>query len=205
VTKLNTIYYETQGRDYALATVKTAHPLARTNSPAARSWQQKAWDHGYETGMQALHHGTCNALVGHAPAIALEIGNMNLEQFLTAYIVAALWSTHDESTESGGEPLENNYNLTDLAPETLASMRADCAAFLRDNADDLALYAEQQPGNEQYTAADLAGHDFWLTRNGHGTGFWDRGLGVLGGRLSAAASTYPDVALYVGDDGKIHA
>ena len=20
---------------------------------------------------------------------------------------------------------------------------------------------------------DLAGHDFWLTRNGHGAGFWD--------------------------------
>lgn len=22
--------------------------------------------------------------------------------------------------------------------------------------------------------AEQAGHDFWLTRNGHGTGFWDR-------------------------------
>ena len=154
--------------------------------------------------MQALHHGTCNALVGHAPAIALEIGNMNLEQFLTAYIVAALWSTHDESTESGGEPLENNYNLTDLAPETLASMRADCAAFLRDNADDLALYAEQQPGNEQYTAADLAGHDFWLTRNGHGAGFWDRGLGKRGEELTRIAKGFSSKTPEVGDDGKVY-
>ena len=24
------------------------------------------------------------------------------------------------------------------------------------------------------------GHDLWLTRNGHGAGFWDRGLGAQG-------------------------
>ena len=28
--------------------------------------------------------------------------------------------------------------------------------------------------------ASQASHDFWLTRNGHSTGFWDRGTGALG-------------------------
>ena len=39
--------------------------------------------------------------------------------------------------------------------------------------DCLAFYSH----NECYLSHDnieQAGHDFWLTRNGHGTGFWDR-------------------------------
>lgn len=34
------------------------------------------------------------------------------------------------------------------------------------------------------------GYDFWLTRNRHGTGFWDKGLGTLGSELTKLAHTY---------------
>jgi len=44
------------------------------------------------------------------------------------------------------------------------------------------------------------GHDLWLTRNGHGTGFWDRGLGDLGDRLSNAARTLGEADSWVHDD-----
>ncbi|HEX6826548.1 MAG TPA: hypothetical protein VF077_09570 [Nitrospiraceae bacterium] len=113
--------------------------------------------------------------------------------FLTAYIECALWSSSDNSTESGGEPLDKNYSADDLAPETLAQFQRDCEAFFRDNRADLFALG-----------LDQAGHDFWLTRNGHGTGFWDRGLGVVGDRLTKAAKAYGSSDLYVGDDGKIH-
>lgn len=33
------------------------------------------------------------------------------------------------------------------------------------------------------------GHDLYLTRCGHGAGFWDRGLGKLGDRLTQAAES----------------
>ncbi len=36
-----------------------------------------------------------------------------------------------------------------------------------------------------------------------GAGFWDRGLGAVGARLSDAARAYGEVNLEVGDDGKI--
>ncbi len=40
-------------------------------------------------------------------------------------------------------------------------------------------------------AESYAGHDFWLTRSGHGAGFWDRGLtGGLGERLTEASKAY---------------
>ena len=38
----------------------------------------------------------------------------------------------------------------------------------------------------------------------HGAGFWDRGLGDLGDRLTMLAQTYEESDPYVGDDGKIY-
>lgn len=51
---------------------------------------------------------------------------------------------------------------------------------------------------------ESAGHDFVLTRNHHGVGFWDRGYGDKGDRLTEAAHAYGDVSLYKGDDGKLY-
>lgn len=123
---------------------------------------------------------------------------MNIDIFLHAYIVAALWSTNDDD----GNPLDDRFSPDDIEPATLAAMRADCEKFIAENADDLSAYAETQAHGE-WAGEDLAGHDFWLTRNGHGCGFWDRGLGELGDRLSDAACAYGEVYLYVSDDGKV--
>ncbi len=42
----------------------------------------------------------------------------------------------------------------------------------------------------ELTQAFRHGQDFYLTRNGHGTGFWDRGYGDVGKRLTEAAKIY---------------
>jgi hypothetical protein len=128
---------------------------------------------------------------------------MDTNSFLRGYITCALWSSNDDD----GEPLDACFDDSDIAPETLASMREDCEDFIEANAIDLKAYAftlGQQPGTV-HDSAERAGHDFWLTRNGHGAGFWDRGLGALGNRLSDAAKVYGSTDLYVGDDGKVHA
>ncbi len=130
---------------------------------------------------------------------------MNINDFLNAYVEAALWSSpgHDDGPHAC-ENLDDIFSIDDISPETLAQMREDCEDFIKANADDLALYSEAR-GNEQWSAAELAGHDFWLTRNGHGVGFWDRGLGDLGQRLTKAAEVYGSIYLYPGDDGKVYA
>ena len=124
---------------------------------------------------------------------------MNLEKCYRAYIVAALWS----STDDDGEPLDGMYSIDDISEECKASMLESCKDFIEANASDLAAYGAKM-ACEQWSAEDRAGHDFWLTRNGHGAGFWDRGLGALGDRLSKAATIYGSVDLYVGDDGLIY-
>lgn len=112
-----------------------------------------------------------------------------MDQFTKAYIVCALWSSTDDSDQ----PLDDNYDADDIAPETLAQMAQDCRDFQEGNAPDLADLDAAQ-----------CGHDFWLTRNGHGAGFWDRGYGNRGDRLTDACKPYGNVDLYIGDDGKIY-
>jgi len=125
---------------------------------------------------------------------------LQLDEFTQAYIECALWSTNDESTPQGGEPLDGNYRIEDIDPETLAKITDDCRRFQEENATDLALY-----NHFLYTATELGGHDFWLTRNGHGAGFWDRDClpADAGKRLTDAAKKYEETYLYVGGGGTI--
>lgn len=116
-----------------------------------------------------------------------------LEAFVQGYLECALWSSTDESRDDGGDPLDDNYDTSDIHPDAIATMQADCASFIDGNADDL-----------ESIDAEQAGHDFWLTRNGHGAGFWDRGLGALGDRLSKACKPYGSAYLIVGNDGMVH-
>lgn len=129
----------------------------------------------------------------------------DFRQFFTGFLTCALWSSHDNSTESGGEPFDANYSLDDIAFSSLLSMARECRDFMQANADDLLLYWEELPTRSEFGTMERAGHDFWLTKNGHGAGFWDRGLGDLGKRLSDASKAYGSTDLYLGEDGKIYA
>jgi hypothetical protein len=50
-----------------------------------------------------------------------------------------------------------------------------------------------------------AAHDFILTRNGHGAGFWDgHWHAPWGDRLTALAKQFVEIHPYVGEDGMIY-
>lgn len=110
-----------------------------------------------------------------------------------AYIECALWSSTYSTEDSEDNNMDDGEH--DLAPETRAAMEADCTAFL-------AYCAATGVTRDDWEDSQL-GHDFWLTRNGHGTGFWDRGL-PEGKALSDASKTFGSADLYIGDDGLIY-
>jgi hypothetical protein len=120
-------------------------------------------------------------------------GSIELTRVIAGYIECALWSSTDNADDSGGSPLDDNYGPDDIADDFREQAERDCLAFCQANADDL---ADIECGQ--------VGHDFWLTRNHHGAGFWDRGLGEPGERLAKAAHAYGSVDLYVGNDGLVH-
>lgn len=113
---------------------------------------------------------------------------IDTEEMFRGYVDCALWSSTDDGT-----PLDATHGPDDIAIEALDSMRRDVEDFAHANAHDLRDIDPEQ-----------AGHDFWLTRNRHGAGFWDRGLGEIGQRLTDASRPWGSSDLYVGDDGFIH-
>lgn len=107
------------------------------------------------------------------------------------YIKAAFFTNTEGSREAGtydpenGSALPEEVGYDDLAPSALDTIMADCAAFAEQAADLLA------QAEERGYDAERAGHDFWLTRNGHGAGFWDRDeLGLTGDDAEAVNALY---------------
>jgi hypothetical protein len=120
------------------------------------------------------------------------------DDFTAAYIESLLWA----STDDNGAPLDSNYGPEDISPEALADIARECAAFQSENAADI----ETGPCRAGRSSGPVAaGHDFFLTRNGHGAGFWDGDWpGGAGERLTAAAKAAGSSEPYVGDDGRIY-
>ena len=120
-----------------------------------------------------------------------------LQAFTESYMHSALWSS---AMEDGSSFLDANYDISDISTETQAEMAADCRDFVLSNANDLTFV----PTELSIPSVVISGTDFWLTRNRHGAGFWDKGLGARGKRLTANAHAYGEYNLYLGDDGLVH-
>lgn len=112
-----------------------------------------------------------------------------LDAFVLGYLECAVWA------EDMGE-VENIHG------GTLARMVIDCEEFQRQSVSDLEAYC----ASIDRRTMGHAGHDFWLTRNRHGAGFWDRHdvPNDVGKRLTDAAHAFGPFSLYLGDDGMTH-
>ena len=163
-----------------------------------------------------------------------QLAEPNLDQFTQAYIEAMLWSStlapYGECPEGGNiavlcrwdeddthvcmdcsdcepnyePPADDNYGVCDISADLMDRIMEDCSAFQSDNDNLLADWYEKCGETEE-----RAGHDFWLTREHHGAGYWDRwssntNEGRIGDELTKAAHAYGEMYLYVGDDGKIY-
>lgn len=118
-----------------------------------------------------------------------------IKEFVTNYIATALWSTSVDDDEDI-EFLNEKYNAWDIAQESVDKINEDCVRFLEKASAFL---------TEENT--ERAGGDFWLNRNGHGTGFWDNEE-IYGEEqakaLSALSEEFGSCDIYVGDDGKLY-
>jgi len=106
------------------------------------------------------------------------------------YLVAALWSSTDDD-----EPLDTSYEITDIHATAIAKSRVDCETFLVENEQDIAVLLD-----DDHKMSSIM-HDFWLTRNGHGCGFWDGDYPKeIGDRLTESSKRFGEVNIYVGDE-----
>jgi hypothetical protein len=119
------------------------------------------------------------------------------------YLECMLWSSTDMDTE---EHLDENYSIDDISDEFFESSVIDCAKLFSTFRFSDSKYVGK-PGNE-FDVHSYAGHDFWLTRAGHGAGFWEKSDWEedFGEQVTAhIKKDFPDIDPYVGDDYKIYA
>lgn len=128
-------------------------------------------------------------------------------ELLPAYVEAMLWANAScgvEACEDGREVGEcehtqdahGSWDESDLSDSDRASALADLEGFL-----ELADPADVSAYLSSGLSPDSLAHDFALTRNRHGAGFWDRGIGEPGDRLTRAAHTFGESHVYVSEDG----
>lgn len=123
------------------------------------------------------------------------IDDPDLKEMFRAYVRTALFNSSDES----GEPLEEHYSVHEFSRSALDKMRADCWQFLESNSRVIARLEAETPlglGN--------IGNDFWLTRNGHGAGFWDGDYPEWAETpLDKSAKAFGAQDVFVNDEGLI--
>lgn len=117
----------------------------------------------------------------------------NVSEFTQAFWEAFIWSTpnHDDA----GDGTFDHLNREDFSPECQKRVEKDCHAFC--NLMECA--SIEVPDGYDW---GQAGHDFALTRNEHGTGFWDRpALSESTGKvLTMLSAMFPPITIVEGED-----
>lgn len=119
--------------------------------------------------------------------------NILSDTFIRSYLETALWSSTmmpENDDVSDLSYFSHGCDVNDCSLETIIGAKRDCDGFRESNDVDLDATGDDDGRN---------GHNFWLSRNGHGAGFFDR-CDEVGTRLQDAARAFGEVNLYhVGD------
>lgn len=119
---------------------------------------------------------------------------------INQYLETALWSSGDGDLEY----IDSEYDINDIDPGSKREAEQDIEKMI-DMAEKAGVL---DPYLNAFTGDSWGqfGHDFWLTRNGHGAGFWDRSEidDEVGKKLTDLANSFGEASPYVGDDGKIY-
>jgi len=110
---------------------------------------------------------------------------IDLDSVVHSYLHAALWTSE----------LDSEYDTHEIDDDSISKAVADCRRFV-ELAGDLLNGLEESE----------IGHDFWLSRNGHGAGFFDKGLGEIGDRLQEIARSFREINVFPPEEPgeKIH-
>lgn len=130
----------------------------------------------------------------------------DIDNIVSSYLEAVLFTERD-----------NEETIDDDDPEYDEDSDNVRYPFNDKNEDDFSDDAKKQAYYEIAWFIDSAGsaidditdesigHDIWLTRNGHGAGFWDKGYDSdIEEVLEQLSKELGSTDAYVGDDGKIY-
>lgn len=133
---------------------------------------------------------------------------IDLNTVTRAAVETLLWSESPMTDEDDTESFESHgYTPDDLAPGAVTDIFGAVSGFVQ-GADKERPYIWQNVAGtlrmrDGKQLSEWIGHNWVLTANRHGAGFWDTGIGDAGTYLTdlAHAASY---SLYLGDDGRVY-
>lgn len=112
----------------------------------------------------------------------------DIKEILNCYLAAALWTVDDTDEEFEGKTID------DISDRSKEKAKIEIEWFVKSAGKYLDKLSD-----------DLIGHDLWLTRNGHGTGFWDRGYNEkIEDLLVHLCEILGNADIYIGNDNKVY-
>jgi len=142
------------------------------------------------------------------------VSDADLAAFVEGYLDGMFWTSMPSVEDDDDRSLQVlGYGIDQLAPACRSAHEGHCRDFIVANgaALDEAILAygatttPSQVGYREAYTLRMAGLDFWLSRNGHGAGFFDRGRDGCWTRLQRAAKVYGSceiVSVETAEDGK---
>lgn len=142
----------------------------------------------------------------------MPITKEQIEYIKTGYFHALEWLTWGCPDTRDLLEIPENFDPDNLDDSVDLNIEYRINQFIKDCPESLIFeYAEYMQefhagfnDRELYHGFQSLGHDLYLTSHGHGTGFYDRGIGELGNRLTGYAERIADINIWYQDD-KIHA
>lgn len=122
----------------------------------------------------------------------------------TQFTAAQIQAVTDAYLEAVTFTEEAEFEGIEIAPASAKEARADVEKFLVNNAETINCVLNHFYANRRAEGLHQIGTDFWLNRNGHGSGFWDEGWGTLGDQLSDAAHEFGEISTYTTTDGQMY-
>ena len=157
--------------------------------------------------------------------MSMQVNGVRLSDAVVSYLETILWAetcllpvpeeelvdgcmdvdnAHPLHGISESDALDDWFDINDFTVESLEKAREDVGDFF-DQADDAGLHKRAI----RFAGNDRIAHDFWLTRKGHGAGFWDGDYkddtDDVGDALSELAAKFSECChVTVGEDGCLH-
>lgn len=117
------------------------------------------------------------------------LSESDIETIVHHYLVAQLWAQIDMDSGDDCECLDAKYSIDDVDTDYVEALTDELRTVLGSHPLAWRLY-KNRSGHYLEDALGQWGHDFYLTREGHGAGFWDRGHEELGEYWTKIAKSY---------------
>ena len=113
--------------------------------------------------------------------------NFDVNEILNSYLETAIWAEESDENDLQGKTIQ------EIDKNSKANSAIEIYQFLQK--------AQQEASDELNTYDEEAiGHNLWLSRNGHGAGFFDDN----NDKLQNLARNMKPVDIYLGNDNKIY-